>query len=72
VPFPSCDAVITQLLVPPALAVNVTVLPEVLVPDPVQPPPDVAIVTANPDVAVAETVKVEPNVWFPGEVKEIL
>ena len=71
-PFPACDAVIMQLPVPPALAVNVTLLPEVLVPVPVHPPPEVAIATANPDVAVAETVNVEPNVWFPGDVKEIL
>jgi len=50
-----------QFPVPPALAVKVTVLPEVLVPDPVQPPPDVEIATGNPEGdAVAETVKVVP------------
>ena len=61
VPSPPCEAVMLQFPVPPALAVKVTLLPAVLVPDPVQPAPKVEIATGNPEGdAVAETVNVSP------------
>ena len=60
VKLPDCDAVIMQFPVPAALAVSVTELPEELVPDPVHPPPEVAIETGKLAEEVAETVKVAP------------
>ena len=53
---------------PAAVGVLVTVLPEVLVPEPMQPP-EVEIVTGSEAEEVAETVNVDPYVFVPGSLK---